>query len=431
MSHLNKIILLIVTLLTLSCGVNYSKMGGEGGSLSLTIPSISPTIKNQFKAGKGSERAFVLSSSVKLSIYDDQNTIVDTLYYESGEDVNIVLSQGLYTLQLEVFNHYMSTDVPVVQGISEEFEIIPGQITYTHIMLTPTEPINLEESYEHNINVSDFSEYNLAFNSLEEIKSEYWFSFTATSNVTLIESSRNEEEFRSSIIFVYNSFGEFLNSTSIMSDLVFETIAGEEYYAVVLPYYYHSNYQDSHYPTNVSVCWSEYDIADTDNSFETATEVVLDGTTTSNTLYDGDSDFFSVTVTAGNFYNIIKESSQDLILTIYNSSFEIINQLTMANNSVIISHHEDDILFVEVTDNVSGINNYTLSFVEKITEAITPSNEWQVYNVVYKESEFYSLAVTSGSTYSLSWDSSWEGSGEYSADVVVSVYDQNGITLKP
>lgn len=55
-----------------------------------------------------------------------------------------------------------------------------------------------------------------------------------------------------------------------------------------------------------------------------------------------------------------------------------------------------------------------------------PSNAWVEGNVDYSETVKYIFYVNAGSTYTISWDDSYQGSNTYTGDVSVSAYDESG-----
>lgn len=426
MSHLNKFLLLLITLLIFSCGVEYRSNIDEEGSLNFTIPSISPIIEQQFEVKDGSDRAFVASSSVRVSLFNNLDELVLMNEYLSGEEVNIVLTPGFYSIYLEVFNHSNSLDVPVVHGMSDEFEIVAGVVSNTHVMLTPVAPVVLEESLSQSITVEEFSHCDISYGYIYSLESEYWFSLTATSSATIVQSSINTDEIRSSLLMVYNSAGQYISSSSPTSDVIFETLAGETYYVAAIPFYYYNN-DYSYYPSDVSLSWSQYDITDYDNSYDTATVIDPDGILQSSTLYSGDSDFYSFSATAGKSYSIVNESNHSLYANIYNSSLELTDSYSLSRyGTTVISFDADDTIYLEITDNEEGINGYEFFIVENINENFVLSSEWQVIDTYNRVSNVYRIVVTPGSTYEISWDDSYDGTGSHYSDVYVNVFDNMG-----
>lgn len=425
MSHLNKILLLLITLLLLSCSIDQVSTEVESGSLSFTIPSISPLVEEELKVDEKENRAFIRSSSVRVTIYDDQDALVKTQDYESGSAVNVVLSPGSYTLKLEIFNSYISSDYPVVEGVSDSFEIVSGEVTSTHIMLTPSNPVVLEESISQTVSVTDYGRYSAQWDYFDSFKSEYWFSFTTVSNITLIESSMNTENIKSSLLYIYDSTGAFVTKSSNKSDVILETTIGETYYIAVLPFLidYNGEYD---YPEVVSVSWQEYVVEDSDNSIATATELTSNGENVTHMLHDDDSDFFSLAVEAGTYYSMNTVSQGDLSLIIYNSNSEVLETVSLSGNSYLFNHDVDETLYFEISDNVSGLNAYSISVSTQVIESIVLSDEWLELNIPYNESNYYSLPVTPGSSYTVSWDDSHNGTDSYLADVWVSVFDFYG-----
>lgn len=424
MSHLNKVVLLLISLLLFSCGVDYDNKDVEGGYLSFTIPSVSSIIEEQFTEKEDAGRAFVVSSSVRLSLYNDLDELIVMNEYESDDEVNIILNPGYYSVYLEVFNHSNSTVLPVVHGESELFEIVPGVVTTTHIMLTPVNPVTLEENISQGINVQEFSESDFGY--LWSIKSEYWFSLTAVTNATLVESSISTDIIRSAVVIAYDSNGSYIDSSTASSDLLFESVPGEIYYIAVIPFFLYNN-GDYIYPSNVSITWSQYDITDNDNSFETATAINTDGTVLRSTLYTDDSDFYSFSVTAGTSYYIISESTNTIYADIYNDSFEIINSYSLYTHGTrTISFDTDQTIYIELTDNRDGIKDYGFFVKEAINEDFTPSSEWQVIDIYKNVDQAYRVLVTPGSTYNVSWDELYNGSGIYTSDVYVDAFDNLG-----
>lgn len=432
MLRLNKIILILISLFVMGCNINNTtdsidKSGvvEESGILSFVVPSISPKVAEEFRVKEEDQRAFVVSSSVKISIYNTSDELTFQNNYQSGENIDIVLNPGSYYLYMEVFNGYISYEVPVVHGYSDSFEIIAGTITNTHIMLTPVSPVVLNESTSQIVECTYFGYGDAYDNAIYSYASEYWYSITAVSNATIVEVLDNTPGIKSAVVIAYNNLGELIASSDFYTDLVFESIVGEEYYIAVIPVEYYDDGTVT--PAEVSIMWSQFDLSDNDNSVETATSMTTDGVNVNSTLFNDDSDYYSISVTEGNTYNLQNDSSQELSITVINSSSEIIDSFTV-NNSHTISANYTGTLYFQVSDSTAGINTYNFSVLEKVIIPITTSNEWQVLDVVHNEVELYSFIVTPGSTYSLSWDSSWEGSGAFSADVIISVYDTYGNT---
>lgn len=135
----------------------------------------------------------------------------------------------------------------------------------------------------------------------------------------------------------------------------------------------------------------------------------------------------------------------EFIVFLYNSEGLLVDVLeTLYNDSMVLSGSAGDIyyigvLYVDLSEGspVSALNEVTLLSSEYIpvvepeppvvvVDNIVASDTWQVLEITFGESNFYTVDVTPGSTYVLSWDDAFNGSGTYSADVWVSVDDNLG-----
>lgn len=407
------------------------------GTVEVNIPVISSLVSDQLTRAKKTinNRALLAIDVIAYEIYDENGLFESGVLSTIGQGVEyytiLEVAPGSYTMSVDIYNTDVSSDVPVVSGVSGSFTVESGGLTPVFITPIPNAPIEVDSEDSLTLNNSGFVA-TLADEQLE-MGSEKWFKYTALYDNTTLELNTIDGDFNTGyFFFVYDENGIPVNSlATIFNDevLTLSGSAGDIYYIGVI-YADLSGGIDTIELTSVTLNSNELVIEDNDNTFNTATALTTDGMYVSGLIHENDSDFYSINVTDGVMYTIDKNSDADLNVVIYNSNFDIVNSFTMYNDTMKLFHYESDVIYIEISDSTEGLNSYYFSITETLFEtvSISTSNMWQEFDVVYGEVVYYELPVTAGATYSLAWDSSWQGTGIYSADVMVSVFDFYGNT---
>ncbi len=427
MSHLNKVILGTLFLVLLGCNTSLTE---KKGSVNISIPTVSKVVlsalnssANNDKLDKDSTRAFVISDSVVISIYQS-GSFIESFQFNSDSDTKINLDEGEYSLTIDVYNYDNSQEVPVVSGSSESFTITAGLETSVHVKLLPVEPVTAVESSV--VSVTDYNNgmYYSEYNFVSYIGSEHWYEIIPSTTVTTIESINSDSGFNSAEFVLYNNLGEFLYGIDLMSGLLFDSVPGEIYYLAVLPtkVYNGDDYQES---SNVEFIYSPANTEDFDNSFSTATAVTADGSVEQGGFVgSADTDFYTVDVTAGTNY-VFRNNGEDLNITITDSLNNIVFD-GLLSSDYYFSAESSEAIFLEFSDPDGSSREYLFSVISLVNEILSTSSEWQVLDIEYNLSSFYTFDVSAGTSYNLSWDDSYSGSDQFEADVWVSATSNLG-----
>ncbi|MBI9107529.1 MAG: leucine-rich repeat domain-containing protein [Spirochaetales bacterium] len=92
-------------------------------------------------------RAFAFNDSIEITVYDsDFNEVLFDIWTPNAVGVetisgNVMLDPGTgYSVVVDIFNHVMSTTVPVVSGTSADFDIENGVVTQVPVICRPNNP---------------------------------------------------------------------------------------------------------------------------------------------------------------------------------------------------------------------------------------------------------------------------------------------------
>ncbi len=429
MLHLNKIILGVLLLLFLGCN---SSLVENKGSVSITIPSVSKVVLDELNSNEiqrkdsdDSSRAFVVSDNVVVSIYQ-AGVFVKSQEASANNSIEIVLDEGIYTLSIDIYNNENSSIDPSVSGISDEFVVTAGVATSVHVKLLPVSPSVAEEGSV--VSLTDYTngDYDMFSNYTDLFGSEHWYEITPSTSVTTIESVNSDSGFNSAQFVLYNNLGEFVDGANLFSVLTLDTIPGETYYLAVLPMAVY-DFVESYSSTNVEFTYYATSTVDYDNSATDATAITADGGLILGELVGPtDTDFYSIAVTAGEIYRI-QNNGDSYYITLTDSLGNIIMEGNFYD-SFLYTADSDDILYMELFNPLEVTMAYQFKVSTIVDTMIVPSSEWLTVNIEFQLSSFYTFNVTPGTSYTVSWDSSWEGSGVYDADVIVEATDNLGNT---
>ncbi len=187
-------------------------------------------------------RAYGFSDSIEVTVYDSGSAEVYNGSFSpsiSGSiTCEVVLSPGTgYTAVADIFNHVMSTTVPVVSGTSESFSISEGVVTQVPVICIPVNPISAESDTVYNFSgtatVIDGNGYPVSTGN------EFWYSMTAPESGYL----EVDVEVPQNIIFYYAGFNSAGEATYAFGDdvggpgpgtLYFGSTPGEVYYFALI-----------------------------------------------------------------------------------------------------------------------------------------------------------------------------------------------------
>ena len=149
--------------------------------VTFTIPKYAPWI-----GSTPVSRAYGFTDSVEVTVYDSESAEIynDTFTPEgSGSYISceVTLTPGSgYIAEIDIYNHTMSTTVPVVSGSSAGFNIIEGEVTQVPVICTPNNPTLAEADTEYNFSgtatVIGGGGYPVSSGT------EFWYMMTAPSS---------------------------------------------------------------------------------------------------------------------------------------------------------------------------------------------------------------------------------------------------------
>lgn len=204
-------VLALFVLLTGGCGNALLNLpGGDeqevDTGLRITVPRFSPWLL-EYLAGSGgtgteaavasrslgesASRAFSIVDSVALTVRDSLNAVVASetvthadYFFDDGSgftlSIEVPVGTG-YTLHVDIYNHAVSTEDPVVSGTSASFSVTEGAITGVPVTCVPVTPHAITlgaaaNSYTQTSTLYDSGTSTYTFGG------ETWFSFTSPAN---------------------------------------------------------------------------------------------------------------------------------------------------------------------------------------------------------------------------------------------------------
>lgn len=267
MSYLNKIVITLLILITFGCNITTSNESSKkDGTVNISIPNISPRILESLS--KNNSRGFNVIDKIVLKVSKDNITTeyINNLTLNEDKQITLILEEGDYQISADIYNLKVSETEPVVTG-QGDITIIPGTSNTLKIILTPHNPLTIEEDTEVTITDIVYTEYSYTlYEDLytdwvevtdefgdswwEEQKvykefwdeeliatgKEYWYEFTATEDVTKVTLLTQTLSSPPALISVYDSNGLHLNSIELFSNYQYiRTPKGEKFYISVLP----------------------------------------------------------------------------------------------------------------------------------------------------------------------------------------------------
>ena len=103
-----------------------------------------------------------------------------------------------------------------------------------------------------------------------------------------------------------------------------------------------------------------------------------------------------------------------------NGSFILLNGVPLGFEKVDNDHFQ--LIFIGVQDYYRK-SKYPVGSI--IDTPITVNSGWEITTIAEYAFFHFSFAATDGVNYTIQWDDNWEGSGSYTADVMVTAYKSN------
>ena len=238
----------------------------SGGTLSLSIPLISPSFNPPepaeggqnpvFPSYSGSARAYGFAQQYQLTIdpndgvtpayeYSGSQTI-DSAYYDITITVTLPAGTG-YSAYIELFNTNVSTVTPTASGYSGTFDITDGEDTDVNIMAIPYSPttmtINTEETASGLTSL-----YDTDIGDITATGSEFWYMIDGapgTSTQITITHDTADEYASYAYVLVFNqdgyrlaelvSDGWYYFAETAVTEIDIQTTAGDDYYLCIFP----------------------------------------------------------------------------------------------------------------------------------------------------------------------------------------------------
>lgn len=445
----NKYYLTIFLTLLLVLGCNNSvdsqrdyteqEVNNESGSIAISIPTISDLFyESMIKSGSSEDnRAFNFVDVVSYVIYSE-GEVFKTGNFFSGDYTDtftsiIEITPGTYTMSVDIYNLDNSSQEPTASGTSESFIIESGELTAVNIITKPNTYTTIDSSSTIKLTKSDFVTTNIFYDI--DMGSEMWFKYTALYDNTELHFDYILDSYRSWFSFlIFDEDGLRVGSLSTYTDKSFNLIGsvGDVYYIGAT---YNSNPMDNYDDiTDVTISSSQIVFEDNNNSFDTANSLTTDGSKIYGIVEGTHSDYYSISLSAGLFYEISSTINYPLQVRLYNSnyieyiqSYELVKALSLSHNAVTFYCPEDDTFYLDISNYMAEDSNmYDLVISEVEPETISLSDEWQNLEVDFRRSRYYILPVTPGTEYTISWDDEYDGSGTYTGDVSVSVLSISG-----
>lgn len=422
MFHLNKIIIGLLAIFALGCNITDK----EQGDLKISIPSLSAPAQNLLtKEASKNTRAFMFIDKVILTVYQGENFVSEKVVEinDNGDiEAFIVLDEGTYTLQAEVFNLNSSKTDSVTSGVSADFTIIAGSTTDVNIVLKPSNPVILGEDTVFTLDsfvLSDFED--------EMRGSEHWFQITPSSNVTTLSINKNSYEYNSSVVYVYDIDGHVITYEKNYGNIVFDTAHNDVYYVVLLPQYKKSYGMDI--ISSVEFSYFATELTDNNNSMSTSTAVITDNSIVFNEIAgESDLDYYNIDTTVGNIYTIANKSNMTY-MRLLDSVGNIIIESDFKSKYHYVAKTSET-LYIEISKSEYTQTSFSYAFTieENTFTPLSVSSSWNELDIEYKESSLYVFDVAIGSSYNIICDDQYGVTGVYTSDVWVSVTDNLGFT---
>lgn len=410
--------LLFTIALLLFCSCNQDSV--NTGDVEVSLESISPYVNN---------RAYIRADQLVLTIEDSLGNVIDeyvgTNSYDNRTRTSLILSEGDYRINAKVYNlnngDYYNGDDPVTQGDSGLFTVIRGDVTQVSIPLLPYDPTYLGEYVTSNINTDDKSTI-YDNNYIGTVRSEEWFVSNPSTDLTRIYINDDDSTYNGAAIFAYDSSGSFLGSSKLVGELVISSTPLDDIYLAVLPLSY------------ASIDFGTVEIISepVDDNLKPSVFTLVEGYNSS--YYSALDEYvefnFSMDSQKIYFFHWISGTSQVFVeglpashpLTMYwnERTFFIYNS---AGTDLGIWFNND---YYDVDEyKRDSINTLCFRVDSEDIRTVNTDGNWYEYDTSVS---YYTFYADENSTYTISIDDKYDGSGLYDGNVTVKVMDAFGDT---
>lgn len=376
MSFLNNKVFILLFSLVLLLGCNNEVLNSvkdeDAANVVITIPRVAPYVLESLLSNKVDNRAIVAIDKVVFTIFQDAlliKTIEKTLS-DTTTSSSILLAEGTYTLQADIYNLDNSDTVPVIYAFSNQFTVVHGEIVNLSLKGLPNSPTEIIEGYDLIINRTDFvfTEINMDNGSLN-MGSEMWFSVDTTSDLSSIVFSEDIEGFN---CYVFDNSGTFIDS--ITKDTLIETVVDGKLYLAFIAINYDLPYYQPADSFSLQVN-SIIEVDDGKDTILTATEVSTNGSVNTSAFEKlEDVDYFSFNTISGYDYYIEFRSKIESSNVVVDENDNDIGYLIKGNShndgswtrSGTITANTTGTLYFKLSMNTNEIpGDYTFSISDK------------------------------------------------------------------
>lgn len=430
MFRLTRSIFIFISLIAMfSCNNDFNSVTSTNDGVEVSIPTLSSDVKSDLlkSAISINSRAILGSQLVEYTVSNNDLEVVTSSILSDdfeGTDFFIDLEPGDYSISVEVFNTEVSSIDPVVSG-DANFSVTAGNITQVDITAKPVSPSIITESDTITLDSSDFiPTYIDQSNNEITMGSEKWYQITPESDKLLMSLDFEDDPTYSDFYFaIYDEDGEQINLVLSLDNGteigLYETGGNTFYIGVIFVSFSDTSMVDQVGTTTISM----------ETLVPEYTNIPLSDVWSDISVSSGQISYFTATgLESGKTYRV------DIVEP--DSGITYIDALI--SNSELYGY-EDSLSFT-VGDNETtydfymradyGYGDVQIRVVEDIPvvyhDVLVVSDEWQSIYISDDAVDLYSIDVTPGSTYSIRWDDSYEGSDTYSADVEIYVKDSNG-----
>lgn len=422
MSTLNKIVVLLLSLLILGCSIDNNGNTGQG-NVELKISRISPKLMQSLTGSQTESRAFSYMDRVKITTIQETVENSQTFNLNDTDTIKLYLTEGDYKLRAEVYNDHVDTENSVVSG-EVDITVIKGQNIYPVISLIPTSPESFVEKEEIEISniihtemtyidhwVHDYDDQWKNVGKLEVINhgSEHWYTFKPENALVKFEVLTESLTYTPAVLSIYDSQGKQINSsTRIYNKFTAVLDASRNYYISVIPF--KVIFEDREI-FEESVKFTVESFADSDNNTSTADAIPLNDLEEIEAIYDGIgdvSDFYKLDVKSG---DLIQYGTSGNLNISFSGDFH-----TISSNEIEI--YKDGTLYIEVFYNTNESGTFSLTSIPIVDDGNSSYDDailLSAYNDIEAQysgrgdySDFYKLEVKTGDIIDYSYvDSIW------------------------
>ncbi len=412
------------------------------GAISLRVPSISSTISELvektaatsprvkgMQAGiRQSSRAYLLASSIVIRLLDSDGNIVDSMELLPDSEAsafvgNILTVPGTgYTAEADIYNSYVSESVPVCKGSSDPFDILNGEIADVDVVCLPNNPSPLELGGAE----IELSLVPSSFNILDRgttMREEAWFSFTAQESTTTIMLEAEDEARPGFGVIIHNQDGESVGEFFPGMNFIMGGGSPQKRYYENITTVIGNTYYLGALSTNIEFPFSPIYAGDFRLSLPLNVADDINLETASGPV--------TVTQTGINSYMAVISDTENA------ATLEILPIEALATvrvNGTLEADYEADLSLIQACTEIrvavetpSGLEGTVLLQVFRAPNMVD-SVEYEL-DVIGPKPHYLLMAVDPSSDYEISWDDLYEGSGSYTSDIRLSVYNAAGDVL--